>query len=185
MNDEEIIDLYFIRSENAISETKEKFGSYCHSIAMNILSNKSDSEECENDTYLALWNSIPPTRPNKLSTFIARLTRNIALSKYDYNKAKKRNSEFDFILSELEEMVSSKETVETAFECEQLKNEITKFLRTISYENRNIFLRRYWFSDSIRDISVRFNMSESKVKSSLFRTRNKLKLHLLKEGINL
>lgn len=183
MDDENIIDLFWERSELAIAETSTKYGIYCRTIALNILSNHSDAEECENDTYIAAWNAMPPTRPTKLLAFLGRLTRNIALDKYDYNTAKKRNGEFDILLSELEECLHSPNNVETEFESGQVSKAISEFLRTIDSEQRVTFIRRYWFLDSIKDISSKFGISESKVKSMLFRTRNKLKIYLEKEGI--
>ena len=178
MEDEGIVHLYLQRSQQAIMETKNKYGAYCRAIARNILSNRSDIEECENDTYLAAWNTIPPNRPQKLSVFLGRLTRNIALDKYGYNTAKKRNREFDVVLTELEECLASPDTVETEYAAGELANVINQFLYAIDEQARNLFIRRYWYSDSIEDLSVRFNMSGSKVKSLLFRTRNKLRAHL-------
>lgn len=185
MEDKKIIDLYFERSENAIYETANKYGNYCRAIAFNILYNNEDTQECENDTYMAAWKAMPPTRPKILRVYLGRLTRNIALDKYDYNKAKKRNNEFDLILSELEECISSKENIETQFQSNNVSKVISDFLRTVNEEKRCIFLRRYWYSDSIEDISSRFNISSSKVKSTLFRMRKKLKLYLEKEGVNI
>lgn len=185
MDDEKIIALYWERSQTAIVETSNKYGGYCRSIASNILSSYLDIEECENDTYLAAWRTIPPTRPNKLSTFLGRLTRNIALDKYGYNTAQKRNNEFSMILSELEEFLASSETVESQYETGEIAKLISHFLSVIDQESSKVFIRRYWYSDSIQDISVRFNMSNSKVKSMLHRTRNKLKKYLEKEGIRI
>ncbi len=185
MEDEKIIDLYWDRSESAITETKKKYGNYCKSIAFNILSNHEDTEECINDTYLALWNTIPPNRPVRLLAFIGRITRNIALDKYDFYTAKKRNAKFDLILSELGDCIPSSDNVELQYEARQTAKEISDFLRSIDYESRNVFLRRYWYADSISEVAKRFKMSESKVKSMLFRTRKKLKLYLEKEGITI
>ncbi len=183
MDDEMIINLYWERSEAAITETANKYGRYCRAIAFNILSNNADAEECENDTYMAAWNSMPPTRPNKLLAFLGRLTRNIALDRYDYNKAKKRNGEFDTLLSELGDIIFSQIDVEEEYEAKEVSKFISEFLHGSNVENRVIFLRRYWFSDSINDISVQFGMSESKVKSILYRMRKKLKKYLEKEGV--
>lgn len=183
LDDEMIIKLYWERSESAITETSNKYGRYCKAIAYNILDNHADAEECENDTYMAAWNTIPPARPDKLLAFLGRLTRNIALDRYDYNKARKRHSEFNTLLSELEDLVSSQNNVEADYESKQVSNYISKYLRSLNVENRVIFLRRYWYSDSIKDISKQFGMSQSKVKSILFRMRKKLKKYLEKEGI--
>ena len=140
MDDKEIITLYWQRSQIAIIETKSKYGHYCRAIASNILSNYADIEECENDTYMTAWNIIPPNRPNKLSVFLGRVIRNIALDKYSYNKAKKRNNEFDVILSELEECLSSPDTVENQYEHGELARSISKFLYTIDREARSVFI---------------------------------------------
>lgn len=185
MEDQEILHLYLQRSQQAPLETKNKYGAYCRAIARNILSNFSDIEECENDTYLAAWHAIPPNMPRKFSVFLGRITRNIALDKHGYNTAKKRNREFEVILTELEGCLASVETVETAYEAGEIGNLINQFLYAIDEQARNIFIRRYWYSDSIVDLCMRFNMSSSKVKSILFRTRNKLRAHLDKEGVNL
>ncbi|GJM72182.1 hypothetical protein HMSSN036_43980 [Paenibacillus macerans] len=184
MEDQGIVRLYLQRSQQAILETKNKYGAYCRVIARKILSNYSDVEECENDTYLAAWNAIPPNMPRKLPVFLGRLTRNIALDKYGYNTAKKRNREFEVILTELEGCLVSPDTVETEYEAGEIANLINQFLYAIDEQARNLFIRRYWYSDSIEDLSMRFNMSSSKVKSILFRTRNKLRVHLDKEGVN-
>ena len=185
MEDQRIVNLYIERSQQAIVETKNKYGAYCKAIARNILSSSSDIEECENDTYLATWNAIPPTIPRKLSVLLGRITRNIALDKYGYNTAKKRNRRFEVILTELEGCLASTDTVETIYEAGEIANLINQFLYAIDEQARNLFIRRYWYSDSIENLSIRFNMSSSKVKSILFRTRNKLKVYLVKEGVNL
>ncbi len=185
MEDESIVYLYLQRSQQAILETKKKYGAYCRVIARSILSNYCDIEECENDTYLAAWNTIPPNIPRKFSVFLGRITRNIALDKHGYNTAKKRNSEFEVILAELEECIASIHTVEAEYEAGEIANYINKFLYTIDVQSRNIFIKRYWYSDSIAELSRQFDMSSSKVKSILFRTRNKLRFYLEKEGVNI
>ncbi|MNO17211.1 RNA polymerase factor sigma-70 [compost metagenome] len=185
MEDQGIVHLYLQRSQQAILETKNKYGAYCRVIAKNIISNFSDVEECENDTYLAAWNAIPPNLPRNFPVFLGRITRNIALDKYGYNTAKKRNREFEVILTELEECVASPDTVETEYEDGEVANLINQFLYGIDKQARNIFIGRYWYSYSIEELSMRFNMSSSKVKSILFRTRKKLRAHLNKEGVNL
>ena len=182
MDDREIIQLYFARNETAVEETSKKYKNYCTKIAHNILSNVEDSEECVNDTFLGAWEAIPPKSPERLSSFLGRITRNIALNKYDYYKAKKRNKEFETILDELNDCVSSSDNVESQYEGEQIAESISKFLRSIKEDHRNIFLRRYWYSDSMADIASRFAISESKTKSILFRIRKKLQIYLKKEG---
>ncbi|MFC5406507.1 RNA polymerase sigma factor [Cohnella soli] len=185
MEDQGIIHLYLQRSQQALVETKNKYGAYCKAIARNIVSNHSDVEECENDTYLAAWHAIPPNRPRKFSVFLGRITRNIALDKHGYNTAKKRNREFEVILTELEGCLASPETAETGFEAGEVANLINQFLLAIDEQARHLFIRRYWYSDSIDQLSKRFNISSSKTKSILFRTRNKLRAHLAQEGVSL
>lgn len=149
MEDEQIIDLYWKRSETAISETAGKYGRILRQIAFRILRNHEDAGECENDTYAAAWNAMPPAYPKSLLAFLGRLARNIALDRYDYNRAKKRNGEFDLLLSELEECLASKETVETEMEAGYVAGLISNFLRGLDADERCMFLRRYWYSDSI------------------------------------
>lgn len=182
MTDQIIIDLFWQRSEDAIRNTSQKYGMYLTKIAMNILHNNEESEECVNDTYLTAWEQIPPDRPQKLLTYLGRITRCLALNRYDYLTAQKRNSEFTVQLTELEECLSRPDTVESQYENGELSSAISNFLRTLEPEKRNIFIRRYWFSDNIIDIAGRFEISESKVKSILFRVRKQLKKHLESEG---
>lgn len=186
MNDTEILNLYWARSESAISETARQYGSYCTAIAMNILRNNEDAEECVNDTYLKAWNAIPPQRPSILSSFLGRIARNISFDKYKARKAQKRSGdETALLLSELEDCIPDTHTVEDEFEANILEEAIENFLSTIQPNDRILFVRRYWYADSIAEISKRFDMSESKVKTSLFRTRNKLKQYLEKEGMTI
>lgn len=182
MEDKEIIDLYWARAETAIEETSKKYGRYCKTIAFRILDSDEDAEECVNDTYMGAWNAMPPQRPSRLLAFLGKITRNLALDRYDYRSAKKRGGGFDLVLSELEDCIPSQDNVAQEYEGSETAKTISSFLKGIDPIHRNVFLRRYWFADSIGDISVRFDMSESKVKSMLFRTRNKLKEHLEKEG---
>ena len=184
MTDNQIIELFFRRSEAAISETDSKYGAYCRKISMNILKNKEDSDEAVNDTWLKAWNAIPPSRPNPLKIYLGRLTRNISLNRYEYYRAQKRNSEFDLLLSEAEQMIPSQRAQE-AFENGEIVSAINGFLAGLKKESRIYFVRRYWYADSIADIAKRYGVSESKVKSSLFRTRNALREHLEKEGIEI
>lgn len=182
MTDQTIIDLFWQRSEDAIRNTSQKYGKYLTKIAMNILNYYEESEECVNDTYLAAWEQIPPDRPQKLLPYLGRITRCLALNRYDYLTAQKRNIEFTLQLSELEECLMGVDSIETQYESGEVASVISAFLRMQNSDVRNIFIRRYWFSDSITEIASRFNMSESKVKSTLFRTRNRLKKHLESEG---
>lgn len=185
MEDQEIIDLYLRRSENAISQTDIKYGKHCRRLSMNILSCPEDAEECVNDTYLTAWNTIPPQHPVSLCAFISSITRNLALKKYAYISAGKRNPEVTVSFSELEDCVSGKDTVEEAAENGRIGRAVSDFLRTLSHESRNVFLRRYWYFDSIAAIAQRFGISESKAASMLWRTRRKLRAYLQREGIDL
>lgn len=183
MEDNQIIELYWQRSESAITETSKKYSRLLVSIALNILGNYSDAEECENDTYIAVWNSIPPTRPNVFSAFLSKIVRNISINRYEYNRAKKRNSEYDLILSELEDCVASTASVEETYVAGEIASYIDDFLKTQKQETRVIFVRRYWYADSVKDISKRMKISESKVKTVLFRTRKELQLYLAEREV--
>lgn len=184
MTDYDIVKLYFARSEKAISETEKKYGRYCLTVAENILRNKADSEECVNDTYLRAWNSIPPKKPQRLSTYLGKITRNLAINRYNHYSAEKRGGgETESVLSELEECLPSQNTVEKTFDEILLTKSIENFLKGESKEKRRAFLLRYWYSYSISDIAKETDQSESKVTSTLFRLRLKLKEHLEKEGI--
>lgn len=183
MEDKAIIDLYFERKEEALKATDQKYSAYLKKVISGILNRKEDIEECLNDTYMAVWNRIPPERPAMFRAFVAKIARYTALNRYDYISAGKRNSAFDVILSELEDCLSVGDTVEKELEAGILRDALDSFLYGLKKEKRIIFLRRYWFGDSISDISDNFGLSESKVKSMLFRLRGQLKEHLKKEGI--
>lgn len=184
MNDNQIVALFFERSEQALVETANKYDKLCRHIATNILNDAQDVEECVNDTYLGAWNSIPPNEPSVLSAYLCRIARNCALKKYHYNHSQKRNVNVSVSIAELEDCMSQPADDAHSVETELLSKAINSFLQEQSYENRAIFMRRYWFFDSVTDIAERFSMGESKVKSILFRTRNKLKDHLMKEGFH-
>lgn len=183
MDDKSIIDLYLDRSEQAISETSVKYGKYCFSIAFNNLSDKEDSEESVNDTYLAAWNNIPPRVPSILSTFLGKITRNISLNRWKSRRAYKRGGgEVPLALDELEECISTGESVEDTFEKKELLRSMNRFLDALPDTERNLFVCRYWYLDPIHDIAQRFGFTESKVTSMLHRIRGKLRKHLEKEG---
>ena len=182
MKDEEIVELYFSRSENAISETALKYGNYCSYISQNILHSKEDAEECVNDAYLAVWNTIPPQKPEHLLAYICRIVRNISITKYHSNTAKKRNSYYDTALDELDECIMSGLSVEDEIDARELSCLINIFLDTLSKENRVIFVWRYWFSDSVQDIAEKLGISSNNVSVRLSRIRSKLKKFLKKEG---
>ncbi len=184
MKDADIIKLYFLRSENAIRETEKKYGGYCLAIADNILSSRQDTEECVSDTYLRAWNSIPPKSPDNLRTYLGKITRGLAINRYKMQSAEKRGgSSADVIFSELQGCIPSNITVEDTLDEKLLIKAIEDFLRRQSAEKRIIFLRRYWYAESIADIAKSFSLSDSKVTSLLYRLRLKLKEHLEKEGI--
>lgn len=183
MNDKDIIRLYFDRDQRALSATAKKYGKYCTSIAKNILGNNEDAEECVNDTYLSTWNSIPPTIPTILSAFLGKITRNLAFNKYKHNHAMKRgNGEFAVVLDELAECVSGFEYVEQEIDRRELVATINSFLDTLSIKKRNIFICRYWYSDSIPAIARRYGMTEGNVSVTLNRLRSKLKEYLSERG---
>ena len=183
MEDEKIIQLYFKRDENAIAQTAVKYGGMIRAIAYQILKNKPDSEECENDTYHTAWNKIPPANPPCLSVYLGRIARNISFDRYDYNNASKRNPTFEAELSELEECIPSGFSVEEEFAQRQAAKHISDFLRGTGYIKRTVFIRRYWYCDSISAISGEYGFSQSKVKSMLMRTRKELKRYLERKGI--
>ncbi len=185
VDDKAIIDLYWERDERAIRETSEKYGKLCTYIANHILSSREDGEECVNDTYLVLWNTIPVQRPDKFSVFIGKITRNLALKKYEYLSAAKRNPSAVTSLEELGECVSGVNRVESEFEGAQIERAINDFLWAQSEEKRKVFIRRYWYFDSVGDICESTGFSAGKVKSMLYHMREKLKKHLEEEGIEI
>lgn len=186
MKDNEIIALYWERKEMALSVTEEKYGKYCHSISYRILHNHEDARECVNDTYLRAWDSMPPKKPDCLSVYLGKITRNLSLNRLKLYQAKKRGlGETELVLSELEECIPAQTKVEQVVEELVLVNVINEFLRKQKKEKRSIFVRRYWYVFSIKEITREYHMSESKVVSILFRMRQELKEQLEKEGITL
>lgn len=185
MEDRQIIQLYWERAEEAIQETSDKYGRLCQHIAQNILSSPEDSEECVNDTWLGLWNAIPPQRPNRFSAFVGRVVRNLALKRFDYLTAAKRNAETVCSLEELGDCVSGCASAEDELENRRIEEAINDFLWSLGEEKRNIFIRRYWYFDSIEHICRRTGYTRSKVKSMLYYTRQKLRDYLESEGIEL
>ena len=185
MDDIKIIDLFFARSELAIEALDGKYGAICHNLSRSILKDQQDAEECVNDAYLGVWNAIPPHRPNPLSVFVCKIVRNISIMRYRANTALKRNSNYDSTMEELEDCLASSALVEDSLEEKELISIIEDFLRGLSQENRVIFLRRYWYGESLEAIAAGLGCSGGKVKSSLFRTRGKLKAYLEEEGVAL
>ena len=183
MEDEQIVELYWKRSETAIRETESKYDRYLTKIAYNILADLEDSRESVNDTYLAAWNSIPPHRPGVLSTYLAKLTRRISISRLRYRtRDKRRASEYEISLSELGDCVSGGNSTEEAVNVKLLADAIGIFLRLQPEDNRNVFIGRYYFLDSVKEVAAYCGMTESKCKTVLFRTRQALKEYLEKEG---
>jgi len=183
MDDKKIIDLYWERNENAIGETSLKYGKLCLFIANNILRNREDSEECVNDTYLGVWNAIPPHKPQRFQIFITRITRNLALKKFEYFSAAKRNPNSVCSLEELGDCVSGKDFIETELKNQQIEQAISTFLEQQSEKKRSVFICRYWYFESIDSICDRTGYSQSKVKSMLYHMRKSLRTHLESEGI--
>lgn len=183
MDDKRIVDLYFERSERAIAETASRYGNYCYSIAYNILSSNEDAEESVNDTYNAAWNSMPPHRPSVLSTFLGKITRRISIDRWRKRNAGKRGGgEMPLVLEELQDCVADEKSVETEYEKQQLSVIINRFVTALPETEQQVFLCRYWYMDPVNSICRQFGFSESKVKSMLFRTREKLRVVLEKEG---
>ena len=184
MEDKQIVALYWQRSESAISETASKYGNYCYTIAYNILYNNEDADESVNDTYMGAWKSMPPNKPDILSAFLGKITRNIALNKWRHKNAEKRGGgQVAIALDELMECIPSGQEVEAQIEAKELANSINAFLTGLKDTERRVFVCRYWYLDSIAEIGKQFGYSESKVKSMLFRTRGKLLDYLKEEGV--
>lgn len=184
MDDSKILELYFSRSETAIQETDKKYGGYCYKIAYSILANREDSEESVNDTYLNAWNCIPPRKPAKLSAFLGKLTRNIAIDRWRNMSAQKRGSgEVDIALDELSECVSGKQSIEEEIIQKEVVACLNRFLATLSDDERIVFMCRYWYVNSINEIADKTGFSIGKIKSMLHRTRGKLSRQLDKEEL--
>ncbi|MBQ8310694.1 MAG: sigma-70 family RNA polymerase sigma factor [Clostridia bacterium] len=184
MDDLHIIELYFARDEQAIKETDMKYGKLCYRIAYNILHCKEDAEECVNDTYIGAWNAIPPTKPNHLTAFLCRITRNLSFKRLEAVTRQKRAHAITVSLDELAEVLPD-ESIRNDVSDEAIGRLISEFLRGEKEDVRNVFLRKYWFCDSIGEIAERYSFTESKVKNMLYHTRNKLKKYLIKEGIEI
>ncbi len=183
MDDERIVKLYLMRDETAIKHTKEKYGSRLCSLSYGIVNDRQTAEECENDTYMEAWNAIPPNEPKSyLYAFLARITRHISLNCCRDRSRLKRSTFICELTTEMEQCIPAPDDVECRIDDMTLTETLNKFLGTLDEEKRNIFVRRYWYLDSIADISERFALSQSKIKTTLFRCRNQLREHLEKEG---
>ena len=183
MVDEKIIELFFVRSEQAIRVLDEKYGKGFHKTSYNILNDPLDVEECVNDAYLGTWNTIPPTRPKSLLAYVCQIVRNISLKRYHLKKALKRNSTYDLAMEELDACLASPSTVEDEMETKELVRIIEEFLDTLSKENRVIFLQRYWFSDTYSDIAKKVGISEKSVSVRLTRIRKRMREYLLEREV--
>ena len=184
MEDSKIIELYFERDEQAIAETDAKYGRLCRSISLNILGNSDDAEECVNDTYVGAWNAIPPARPNNFMAFICKITRNLSIKRLEFLTREKRSPSVLLSLDELASLLPDEHIAPDAAD-EDIGKLIANFLRSQSEDIRTVFIRRYFFFDSVEDIAKRCSFTGSKVKNMLFRTRNKLKDYLIREGVEL
>ena len=183
MEDRKILDLYESRNEEAITQTKVKYGAYCLSIAMRILQNCEDAAECENDTYLKAWNTIPPKKPSLLSSYLGAIIRNLSLDRLRKKNALKRSELVWVSFEELEECLPSDKSIHEEMETKELAEYISAFLHSLPCDDCNVFLNRYWYFLSIKEISEKYGFTQSKVKMMLSRTRNKLSAYLSKEGI--
>ena len=183
MTDAQIVEMYWNRNEQAISVTAEKYGTYCYSVAYGILHNDEDSEESVNDTYMSAWNSMPPHKPGILKTFLGKITRRLSIDRWRRKNAEKRGGEIAEILDELSECISPIGDPIAETEKAMLDNTINTFVRELKDTEQMVFLCRYWYAKSVKEIAKLFGFSESKVKVMLMRTRNKLKARLKTEGL--
>jgi len=183
LEDSQIIELYWQKNADAISETSSKYGAYCYTIANNILRNIEDSEECVNDTWLNAWNAMPPQRPNVLRMFLAKITRSLSINRFNAHNAEKRGGgEIILVLDELGECVAGESDVEAAYEATELERCICHFVRTLPERDRNVFVRRYFFTEPMPAIAERYGLTVNNITVILSRTRKKLKTELMKEG---
>lgn len=185
MDDASIIQLFWDRQEQAIEETDKKYGRLCFRLAYNILNRNEDSEECVSDTYFNIWNSIPDDRPEHFTAYICQIVKRIALKKFRYNRAYKRNEESVVPIDDLSYIVSGKDNPEDMAVMKELSRSISTFLMQQKNRERQMFIRRYWYYDSIENIAELFQMNPRTVSTVLFRMRNRLKKFLVKEGYEL
>lgn len=184
MEDKRIVELFWARSEDAIARTSDKYSTYCKTVAYNVLRNSSDVEECLNDTMQRAWNSIPPNKPDNLKAFLGKIIRNLALNRVEQSSAQKRGSgHYPLVLSELEECIASADSTEQSLDNSILSEAINSFLSTLPKQKRILFVRRYWYMESVSELADKLDISQSKVKTDLCRIRQKLKSYLEKEGI--
>lgn len=182
MNDNQIIKLFFTRNEDAIAQTDYKYGTHLAGLAANILRNNEDAQECVNDTYLKAWDTIPPTKPEHFFAYLAKICRFFAFGRLDWNNAAKRNGSVVALTQEMEECIPSS-WHDATVESREISRLVSSFLHGQTQENRMIFVRRYWYGDSVSEIALRYELSQSAVMMRLSRTRSKLASYLKKEGI--
>lgn len=185
MEDKQIIDLYFERSESAITETDKKYGRYCHYVAYRILENDEDAKEIVNDTYLKTWNTIPPSRPDSLKAYVGMISRQLSIDRYEQYNTKKRAGQVALVLDELAECIPDDDGGEDIGESVALREALNKFVLSLRGKAQNVFVRRYWYSSTVAEIAKEYQMKESTVTVLLLRTRKKLKGFLHKEGFDL
>lgn len=185
LSDREILALLLARSEEAIAALKERFDRLCRRIAMNILASEEDAEECAADTYIAVWNTVPPKEPDPLTPYVGRLARNFALDRYRYNHARRRYAGGDALLSEVEEIVSGTEGAEDAAMESALAAAISEFLRKQREDDRHLFVRRYWYGDDVADIAADMGIRPGSAAVKLHRTRERLRIYLTEEGFSI
>lgn len=186
MDDSSIVQLYWQRDEKAIEASEEKYGGYCHKIAWNILQSKEDAEECVADTWMGAWRAMPPHRPQRLATFLGKITRNLSCNRLNAQMAVKRGGgEITLVLDELLECIPASNTVEKTIEDEQLGQAMNTFLYTLPERECNVFLRRYWYVESFEEIANRYHLKAGNVKMIVSRVRRKLRNYLEKEGFTL
>ena len=183
IDDEKIIEMFFERSEQAIRELDIKYGKICHNLSYNIVNNRQDAEECVNDAYLGAWNAIPPAHPNPLLSYIVKIVRNISLKIYWRKEAAKRSGHYKIALEEIEGYIADQKTVEDEIEARELARIIEKFLDTLTLEDRVIFMRRYWFADSYKDIAKFVGLTEKNISVRLTRIREKMKQYLIEREV--
>lgn len=183
MEDNQIIELYFRRDESALTETANKYGTFCLRIAMNVVNVREDAEECVNDTYHTAWNQIPPTRPDSFKAFLGRIVRNFAISKYRALHAKKRFNGLEVMLSELGDCVPATESVEQEMEAKELTEYINSWLADLKQEDRVLFVRRYWYGDEVKDLARKCGVSGTQMTQRMLRLRRKLKEYLTEKGV--
>ena len=185
LNDNEIVQLFLVRSEEGIAQSERQYGALCRSVIRRILPDERDAEECLNDVWSRVWNAIPPEKPRALGAFLARIARNLALDRYTYNNAEKRASALTEAFDELEPYLVGTDDAQSAAEADEFRVWLRRFLASQPRESRIFFVRRYWYGESVSEIAQAMGASEEKVKSALFRTRNRLREAMQKEGIAL